>query len=103
MPLATKSLASALCYADALRGRRQGWAATPAPPARDAAPGNPNSMPSYLKRLACMPLGRGEQEAMIQVSALQRHVLVHRSRGKHSLQGVWGPLARPAGGAAGTL
>src|SRR5438874_12597883 len=45
-----------------LRGGRQGATAPPAPPARSAAPGNPDSMQRYAKRLARMPLGRYEQE-----------------------------------------
>jgi hypothetical protein len=52
-----------------LRGGRQGWAATPAPPAQGAAPGNPDSMHSLAKRLARMLTGNGEQYTMIQVLA----------------------------------
>jgi hypothetical protein len=47
--------------ATALRGRRQGAAAPPAPLARDCVPWNPDSMHSYAKRLARMPTGRVEQ------------------------------------------
>jgi hypothetical protein len=46
----------------ALRGRRQGAAAPPAPPARDAVPWNPDSRHAHTQHLAHMltgnPIGR---------------------------------------------
>ena len=51
--------------ADRLRGGRQGWAATPAPPARDYVPWNPDSMRSYAERLVRMLTGRLEKAAII--------------------------------------
>jgi hypothetical protein len=48
-----------------LRGGRQGWAATPAPPAMGCAPWNPDSMRSSVEGLECMPPGRFEQQAII--------------------------------------
>ena len=44
----------------ALRGRRQGAAAPPAPPARDCVPWNPDSMPSHDERQTHMLVGRWE-------------------------------------------
>ena len=46
-----------------LRGGRQGWTATPAPPARGVAPGNPNLMLGYAKRFVRMLTGKVEQAA----------------------------------------
>src|SRR6478672_1175166 len=47
----------------ALRGRRQGAAAPPAPPARGVAPGNPNLRPSRGACLVHMLMGRSELAA----------------------------------------
>jgi hypothetical protein len=63
-------------HVSALRGQRQGATAPPAPPARGAAPGNPDSMPAYVQRLAYMPAGRlGRQQRMNDL-AQRRHVPV---------------------------
>src|SRR4051812_43197439 len=47
----------------ALRGRRQGAAAPPAPPAQGFAPGNPDSMHVSAERLARMLMGEVELAA----------------------------------------
>ena len=57
---------------------------------------------STAERLAHMPVGSIEQQAMIQVSTQRRHAPVPQSCGKHQMQGVWGPPAHPAGGAGAT-
>ena len=71
------------------------------PPARGSAPGNPDSMHSYAKRLMCMPTGNAELAAMIEVSAQPRHAPRARSRCWPPLQGVWGRAAPPMGSARG--
>jgi hypothetical protein len=48
----------------ALRGRRQGAATPPAPPARDFVPWIPDLMRLCAERLMCMPTGKLEQAAM---------------------------------------
>src|SRR3954468_18160362 len=93
----------AMRQADALRGRRQGATAPPAPPDRGIAPWNPKLMHSCAERLTHMAGGRSERLAAIQILAQPRHAPVPASCGKHHLQGVRGRAAPPAGSATGTL
>src|SRR4051794_18491838 len=57
-----------------LRGGRHGATAPPAPPARGAAPGNPDSMQSHSECQTHMLTGRLRLAAYMHVLAYQRHM-----------------------------
>src|SRR5438128_1988955 len=84
-----------------LRGGRQGATAPPAPPARDYVPWNPDSLPAYAKRLACMPLGRVEQAVHDPDFDTSEACVDALILSYDHLQGVWGRAAPPVGSARG--
>jgi hypothetical protein len=65
-PLSSKMLVAYAAW-------RQGWAATPAPPARDFVPWNPDSMLSYAKLSSAHAYGQ------IWAGGERLHVLAYQS------------------------
>src|SRR5690349_8123585 len=72
-----------------LRGVRQGWAATPAPPA-GAVPLDPKWMPLYSKCQMLMPLGSESRHLQPHCLGITEAYTDAPNLSWHSLQGVWG-------------
>src|SRR6266498_3132977 len=81
-----------------LRGGRQGWPATPAPPARGVCPLEPQNDAITSRAPGAHASGMSGQSLQDSfVSANQRHVLTRSFLRCHQLQGVWGAARPPSG------